>query len=39
MLLMALVCLYSSLGGLKGVVLTDLFQFFLALGGSIWLAI
>ncbi|MFH5833358.1 sodium:solute symporter family protein [Halalkalibaculum sp. DA3122] len=27
--------LYSSLGGLKGVLLTDFFQFFLAIGGSL----
>jgi Na+/proline symporter len=26
--------IYSSLGGLRGVLLTDLFQFFLAIGGS-----
>lgn len=26
---------YSSLGGLKGVLLTDFFQFFLAIGGSL----
>jgi Na+/proline symporter len=26
--------IYSSLGGLKGVLLTDFFQFFLAIGGS-----
>ncbi|WP_445666532.1 sodium:solute symporter family protein [Fodinibius sp. AD559] len=27
--------IYSSLGGLRGVLLTDFFQFFLALGGSL----
>jgi Na+/proline symporter len=27
--------IYSSLGGLKGVLLTDFFQFFLAIGGSL----
>lgn len=27
---------YSSLGGLKGVLITDFFQFFMAIGGSIW---
>lgn len=37
--LLALVALYSSLGGLRGVILTDLLQIVLALGGSLWLAI
>ena len=27
---------YSSLGGLKGVLITDFFQFFIAMVGSIW---
>ncbi len=31
--------LYSSLGGLKGVLLTDFFQFFIAMAGSIGAAI
>ena len=30
---------YSALGGLRGVILTDFFQFALALGGAIWAAI
>ena len=30
--------IYSSLGGLKGVLLTDFFQFFVAMAGSIWSA-
>ena len=37
-LLLGVVMLYSSLGGIRGVILTDLVQFFLALFGSIWLA-
>lgn len=28
--------IYSSLGGLKGVLITDFFQFFIAMVGSIW---
>ncbi len=31
--------IYSSLGGLKGVLITDFFQFFIALIGSIWATI
>lgn len=38
LLLIALVAFYSSMGGLKGVVITDFFQFFLAIGGSTFLA-
>jgi Na+/proline symporter len=38
-LLMAFVALYSSLSGLWGVSLTDTFQFLVAMGGSIVLAI
>ncbi|MCH7401553.1 Na+:solute symporter [Belliella kenyensis] len=30
---------YSSLGGLKGVLLTDFFQFFIAMIGAVWAAI
>jgi SSS family solute:Na+ symporter len=30
---------YSSLGGLRGVILTDFFQFIIALTGSVWAAI
>lgn len=30
---------YSSLGGLKGVLITDFFQFFMAMIGSIWATI
>src|SRR5690606_39780891 len=38
----ALPILYSSLGGFRGVILTDLLQFLLGLGGSIlfaWIAV
>ena len=28
--------IYSSLGGLKGVLITDFFQFFIAIVGSVW---
>lgn len=38
LILITLVAVYSSMGGLKGVVITDLFQFALAIGGSIILA-
>jgi Na+/proline symporter len=38
-LLVGIVTLYSSLGGIRGVVFTDLIQFALAMVGSIWLAI
>ena len=31
--------IYSSLGGLKGVLITDFFQFFMAMIGSIWATI
>ena len=31
--------IYSSLGGLKGVLITDFFQFIIAMVGSIWAAI
>lgn len=37
-LLLAVVMLYSSLGGIRGVIFTDLVQFFLAMIGSFWLA-
>jgi Na+/proline symporter len=40
--LFALIAVYSSLGGIRGVILTDLFQFLLAIGASItfaWLAV
>lgn len=30
--------IYSSLGGLKGVLITDFFQFFIAMVGSVWAA-
>ncbi len=30
-----IIVIYSTLGGLKGVLLTDFFQFFLAIGGSL----
>lgn len=30
---------YTSLGGLRGVIITDFFQFILAMGGMIWAAI
>ncbi len=38
-LLMLIVAGYSSLSGLWGVALTDFFQFFIAMGGSILLAV
>jgi Na+/proline symporter len=38
-LLVALVACYSSVGGLRGVVRTDLVQFALGLAGSVWLAV
>jgi solute:Na+ symporter, SSS family len=38
-LLVAVVALYSTVGGLRGVVRTDLVQFALGLLGSIWLAV
>lgn len=37
--LVAVVTLYSSLGGIRGVIFTDLVQFSMALIGSIWLAV
>ena len=40
--LLALVVFYSSLGGIRAVILTDLIQFLLAIGGAIifaWLAV
>jgi Na+/proline symporter len=40
--LFGLIALYSSLGGIRGVILTDLFQFALALGASAlfaWIAV
>jgi Na+/proline symporter len=38
LLLLGVVAFYSSLGGLRGVVFTDLFQLGIAMIGSIWLA-
>jgi Na+/proline symporter len=38
-LLVALVALYATVGGLRGVVRTDLVQFALGMAGSIWLAL
>lgn len=38
LLLLALVVLYTSLGGLRGVIVTDLVQLALALVGTVWLA-
>lgn len=35
----AITVAYSALGGLRGVILTDFFQFGLALGGAIWAAV
>nr|WP_299382967.1 sodium:solute symporter family protein [Allomuricauda sp.] len=32
----AVTVVYSTLGGLKGVLITDFFQFFIAMAGSIW---
>ncbi len=34
-----IIVIYSSLGGLRGVLLTDFFQFFLAMSGSVYLMI
>ncbi|WP_206080366.1 sodium:solute symporter family protein [Mangrovimonas sp. CR14] len=34
-----IVVIYSSLGGLKGVLITDFFQFLLAMVGSVWATI
>ena len=31
--------IYTGLGGLRGVILTDFFQFILAMGGTIWAAV
>ena len=39
LVLVALVTTYSSLGGIRGVVRTDLAQFALGMVGSIWLAV
>ena len=36
--LLAIVAFYSSLGGIRGVVITDLVQLGVAVGGSVWLA-
>jgi Na+/proline symporter len=38
LLCLVLTVIYCALGGLWGVVVTDFFQFFVAMGGSIWLA-
>ena len=35
----AITVAYSALGGLRGVILTDFFQFSLALGGAVWAAV
>lgn len=37
--LMLIVGVYSSLGGLRGVIFTDMVQFIMALTGSIWMAV
>jgi len=34
-----IIVIYSSLGGLRGVLITDFFQFFLAMAGSIYLMV
>lgn len=39
LVLVAIVATYSSLGGMRGVVRTDLLQFGLGMVGSIWLAV
>lgn len=39
LVLLFVVAFYSSLGGLRGVVVTDLVQLTVALGGSTWLAV
>ncbi|MCA9602781.1 MAG: hypothetical protein KC417_12180, partial [Myxococcales bacterium] len=38
MALLAVVAIYSSMGGIRGVILTDLVQLALALAGSVWFA-
>ena len=38
-LLIGMVALYSSMGGLRAVVITDFFQFFIAIAGSAYLAV
>ncbi len=35
---LAITAVYTSLGGLRGVLLTDLLQFVIAMGGTIWAA-
>ena len=37
--LVGVVAIYSSLGGLRGVIATDLLQLAIALAGSVWLAV
>lgn len=42
LVLFGLIALYSSMGGIRGVILTDLLQFVLGLGGSVlfaWIAV
>ncbi|MGF1532620.1 MAG: sodium:solute symporter family protein [Bernardetiaceae bacterium] len=38
-LTMSITLFYSTLGGLQGILLTDLFQFLVAMGGGIWAAV
>jgi len=38
-LLILIIAIYSSLGGIRGVIITDLIQFILTLVGGVWLAI
>ncbi|MGD8210234.1 MAG: Na+:solute symporter [Desulfobacterales bacterium] len=38
-LIILIIAIYSSLGGIRGVILTDLIQFILTLVGGVWLAI
>lgn len=39
LLLLGLVAVYAGLGGLRGVIVTDLVQLAFALGGSVWFAV
>ncbi|MGD8992039.1 MAG: hypothetical protein PVI00_11355 [Desulfobacterales bacterium] len=38
-LLILIIALYSSMGGIRAVIITDLVQFILSLAGGVWLAI
>ena len=38
-LIVLIIAIYSSMGGIRGVIITDFVQFFLTLMGGVWLAI